>query len=558
MSVAASRKSATAGTRRHKGATSRSNGKAAKPGTLEVILVGSALADTGKVMLESGARVHTRHMKSIDDLLAHIENHKVEFAVVDQSKPTESRGLKLALLAAARQIGHLVVVAEPKNCAEAEAIHGVHEVLRAPALEKDLINAVKNHACTMLAPMISAPQLSRHDDEAFEKFLDSGMPWIKSEAPPFVRSIKAAEMQAPDWLQPVKLMSLPETAEPAPALAPANGRMQQLRQLAGSRRNRFALSGLAALLGIVICFAAIVAYFMTSQNWSVPARLTATHPLVTEMASQIDALVQRKEDLGREHKAALHEIAAADSERLTAEQSLETIRQTVAMDLKQTNRMKREAQSHISRLNSIISAPGNDDEMVRLAGLQSMHQLATVTNELAMKRIEGDRLEDRASFLVTLAAQLDNPAATIDTTSGDAGLAFLARDAGQARATSAAARQTVSNKSVEAENLASEIDAVTAKLDAARSTPLARAGTTAQTVLFVPAANTHAFAPGTRLESCRFVIAGCAPAGTVGERLAGDAKEPHPLFGNPVTGHYVAVDWAQSLPGATTLIRAAN
>jgi hypothetical protein len=89
-------------------------------------------------------------------------------------------------------------------------------------------------------------------------------------------------------------------------------------------------------------------------------------------------------------------------------------------------------------------------------------------------------------------------------------------------------------------------------------TPLARAGTTAQTVLFVPAANTHAFAPGTRLESCRFVVAGCAPAGTAGERLAGNATQTHPLFGNPVTGHYVAVDWAQSLPGATTLIRAAN
>jgi predicted acetyltransferase len=46
--------------------------------------------------------------------------------VVDQSKPTESRGLKLALLAAAKRIKHLIVIADEKNAAEAKAIHGVH------------------------------------------------------------------------------------------------------------------------------------------------------------------------------------------------------------------------------------------------------------------------------------------------------------------------------------------------------------------------------------------------------------------------------------------------
>ncbi len=520
--------------------------------------MGSALAETGKVMLDSGARVHTRHMKSIDDLLAHIEDHKVEFAIVDQSKPTESRGLKLALLAAARQIAHLVVVAEPRNCAEAEAIHGVHEVLRAPALEKDLVNAVKNHACTKLAPVISAQQVSRHDDEAFEKFLNAGMPWIKSEAPPFVKSIKEAEMEAPDWLQPVKLMNIPEAMPQPSAAARAPGRMQQLRQLAGPRRNKFALSGLAALLGLVICFTGIVGYFMTSANWSVPTRLGATHPQVMSMASHIEALEQRKTGLARSHEAALAAVAAAGRDKLGAEQSVDTIRQTVAMTLKQTNRLKREANTHVTRLTTIVGSSGNDDPLVRIAGLQSMHQLATVANELEMKRIERDRLEERAGFLITLAAQLANQSVPVSAIAGDAELTYLAMDAGKARATIAAASQTIADKSVEAENLASEIDAITAELATARQGALARARTNEQTVLFVPASNAQAFEPGSDLELCRFIIAGCAAAGRTGERIAGDVTQPHPLFGNPVRGHFVAVELNEPLSGAARLVRAVH
>ena len=206
----------------------------------------------------------------------------------------------------------------------------------------------------------------------------------------------------------------------------------------------------------------------------------------------------------------------------------------------------------------IVGSSGNDDPLVRIAGLQSMHQLATVANELEMKRIERDRLEERAGFLTTLAAQLANQSVPVSAIAGDAGLTYLAMDAGKARATIAAASQTIADKSVEAENLASEIDAMTAELATARQGALARARTNEQTVLFVPASNAQAFEPGSDLESCRFIIAGCAAAGRTGERIAGDVTQPHPLFGNPVRGHFVAVELNEPLSGAARLVRAVH
>jgi hypothetical protein len=99
-------------------------------------------------------------MRSIDDLLAYIEDHEVDVAVVDQSKPTESRGLKLALLAAAKRIKCLIVIADPKNAAEAKPSMACTEVIRAPVSDKRLLDAVITHACTASAPEVH-PSMKR-------------------------------------------------------------------------------------------------------------------------------------------------------------------------------------------------------------------------------------------------------------------------------------------------------------------------------------------------------------------------------------------------------------
>ena len=117
---------------------------------IEVVIVGSTMLAASEPMLAQDGPVRVRHMVSIDELLAYIENSEVDCAVVDQSHPAESRGLKLTLLAASRRIRHLIVLAPPGLCAGFEAMHGVHRVLRTPIAPRQIFAAVYDHAAAVL------------------------------------------------------------------------------------------------------------------------------------------------------------------------------------------------------------------------------------------------------------------------------------------------------------------------------------------------------------------------------------------------------------------------
>ena len=77
---------------------------------IETFFVGAAMKSVSTEIMHNDVPVHTRHMRSIDDLLVHVEDHQVECAVIDQSRPTESRGIKLVLLAGIKKVKQKSVV----------------------------------------------------------------------------------------------------------------------------------------------------------------------------------------------------------------------------------------------------------------------------------------------------------------------------------------------------------------------------------------------------------------------------------------------------------------
>jgi BarA-like signal transduction histidine kinase len=254
-------------------------------GALEVIVVGGSLKDTSAAITAHKAPVEGRHMRSIDDLLAYIEDHEVDVAVVDQSKPTESRGLKLALLAAAKRIKHLIVIADPKNAAEAEAIYGVHEVIRAPVSDKRLLDAVITHACTASAPEVH-PSMKRMVKR-------TGMKEVIATPPEPLFDVEDGDAGHADLLSAETRHSrTPKGAEMA--LDSLSGKM---RQLAIPHHNRALLAALVPLFAVFICFGGIVAFFFVSNGWSVPVELGRNHELVRQAGKQLEDLRSRHDEL---------------------------------------------------------------------------------------------------------------------------------------------------------------------------------------------------------------------------------------------------------------------
>ncbi len=512
--------------------------------TIEVIFVGAALRDTSELVTGNRAPIRARHMKSIDDLLAHIEDHDVDCAVVDQSRPTESRGLKLALLAAANRIKHLIVLAEPKSVAEAEAIHGVHEVLKAPVQDNDIVETVVTHAATVTAPEV-LPQVKRlavrnarnAPPEDFDE--DAAFNW-------------KAVLRLPKLPAPVSLVKakLSDTRE-KPAIA------ETVRRLAIPQQNRWIAAGLAPLLAACVCFGGLVAFFMSSASWSVPITLNPQHEVVRTAALQLDGLETRRMELKTALAGAEEALEQARADRQTAIGQIGLAENAIETELRQQAKLLKQARAHVARLDLIVANAGGqgDDRTVSLAGLESMHQLAVVTNELAIKQIDVDRLAERVAFLQSLRDQTSQSTFRL-TTSGDGEFANLAQAYSTAHTRLADAEKQIAGKMAEADNLGAALETIGSQIEALRATPAAQAMDKPVTVMFVPDANAPAYGEGTPVYACKLLVANCHEAGRTGKTLAGSASADHPLFGKPVAGRYVEVQLGNTADAGRSLLHA--
>ena len=492
---------------------------------MEVIFVGGALSDAKKALDEHAAPVRARHMRSIDDLLAHVEDHDVDCAVVDQSRPTESRGLKLALLAAANRVKHLVVLAEPKSITEIEAIHGVHDVLRAPMAQAEIVDVVVTHVSAATAPKVPA-QVRR----LAERNARNAPEQTRGEPETASRTGKASRLgqKARAAVSRARSSSADKVTLPT------------LKAFAIPRQNRWLAVALAPLLAACICFAALIAFFLFSGNWSLPVVLSQQHEMVKSAATRLETLDARQREVEASLQRAEAAIAAAKAKRQSAQDQIALARQAVDGELLQHRKLLRETRAHIARLDGILAGAGKPlaDGLVTLAALQSMHQLAMVTNEQAVKQIEADRLSTRISYLQILRGDASGVALRAAPSAG-ADLAYLARDIASGHALASEADRLADGKEAEAEQLRSSLAALAEEAAQLRASPAGRALEAPVTVLFVPDANAGSFDRGAVLYSCAMLIVACRQAGTAGNDFAESVQAAHPLFGNPVAGRYV-------------------
>jgi chromosome segregation ATPase len=228
----------------------------------------------------------------------------------------------------------------------------------------------------------------------------------------------------------------------------------------------------------------------------------------------------------------------AETSRRQAAQRLDVAEQAIVSERDQNARVLKETRAHISRLRRIAARSGFAEGNPGAGGLQSMHQLAMVSNELAVKEIEETRLAAREAYLKSLAEQPAGSAfRALPAASAD--LIVLGREASDARTAVAEASQTYAGKQVEINRLRDELKIVQAKLDDMSSTLAARAWDKPVSAVFVPDANASNYRPGMPLYSCKLLLVMCTQTGKTGQMLAESAGETHPLFGNPVSGTYV-------------------
>ena len=310
-----------------------------EPRIAEVILVGGAMLPAVDLLQAGAAPIRVRHMASIDDLLHHVEDHEVECAVVDQSRPTESRGLKLALLASSRRVRHLIVLAPPGGRAEVEAIYGVHQVLRTPIAPRQVAAAAVAYA-----------ERATAENPPAEEAAPVAM------APPGRAGRKEKPGKAEAFFGPAV-----EAARRYLNATPRRGIWQQFLPLAGMVYKRLAMVILGSLFALFLCYGTIIVFFLTSSSWSLPIELSSGHELVVRAEKDLGEMKVRQNQVSQALEAVKSAIAIAGRDKRDARLRLDISKKSIELELTQQHKVLQETREHILRLKRIIADFRNEN-----------------------------------------------------------------------------------------------------------------------------------------------------------------------------------------------------
>ncbi|MEM9471011.1 MAG: hypothetical protein AAGA00_03570 [Pseudomonadota bacterium] len=356
------------------------------PRVIETVFIGAAMKQASETIMDHDVPVRARHMRSIDDLLMFIEDNEVECAVVDQSLPTESRGLKLVLLAGVKQVKHLIVVAPPGSRAEIEAIDGVHQVLCSPATTQQVVAAVCERA-----------SLATPADLPYAAMVDTAAPVAVSG---IVSSAIAEKISAYRNAVLDRAMVL---------------RRQPVRQCWTQLTGRFVTRPVvAATASAFLCLGTISAVSLASGNFAVPGETqlqqiavvpaqetsVATRPLTDQTMPSLDQ--------------SMPALVAAELSRRDARFRLLASRHTIDLEISKQQKLKRQFLAHIAHLKSITAelkaaethSPDTGDTRSHL----STHTRAAVLRaELALQELEVDKIDTFLTHLNLLKSGVNLP-----------------------------------------------------------------------------------------------------------------------------------------------------
>jgi len=353
------------------------------PQVMETIFVGSAMKEVSDEIMDKDVPVRARHMRSIDDLLMHVEDNHVQCAVVDQSLPTESRGVKLVLLAGVNKVKHLIVVASPKSRTEIASIDGVHTVLCSPASREQIVEAMLGQTRQNEPATVAATSNT-----------------LAAQAVMRERAQPGASMKFAKYLLDIAA----ETAH--------KSSMYSLPRLSSHLTTRPAMATVACLFAGLGTIAALSA---ASLNSVTPVELVAKPAIVKP--SQIGSGETAKQPYGATQSSGqtTSALEAAGLSRRAAESRLQASLRTIDLEILQQRGLRQELLAHITRLNAIVADlnSARDENSSRQTGrptsMKTHMRLAEVKIELALQELELSKTNNILSNLDLLKSQINPP-----------------------------------------------------------------------------------------------------------------------------------------------------
>ncbi len=504
---------------------------------VKVMFVGPELSGVTKIFRRDDEPISVDHTNSIKELLEILENDSFDCVMIDQRRNQLTGGLDVATLAATSKIQHLIVMTAKGTAEKYQVIPGVHEVLEAPVAPQQIIQSIISVTSSLIdpGPKVAAEPEDKCTDQQPEE------PFKKEANPENAFKTSLQRVQKADgkiWEKFVPFVSF--------------------------LYKKLAIIILGALFLTFLFYGVMIVFFMSSTGWSLPFELSRGHELVLRAERDLGQMKVRQNQVRQALEQARANLINANRSRRDAELILSIAEKTIDLEILQQTTLAREAKAHIRRLKVVIAdfnRSNKDGAFAKdlstaykkrtitrkslnsgtLAVLETLHRMATISNELALKEIENDRISNRLLFLTSLKAEMTQPEIRTIVSSGS-DFVPLARQVIEAKAVIAEATKAAETAQKEAEHLKDSLRVVSANIASLANTPIGRAINEPVTVLFVPYANAKNFNKGDALYGCFSTILACSKVGTVGDAIEGETNAVHPLFGKPLRGLFVEAD----------------
>lgn len=323
-----------------------------------------------------------------------------------------------------------------------------------------------------------------------------------------------------------------------------------------------ALTVLSALFIAFVSYGIMIAYFLTSGDWSSPLQLQRGHELVIK-AERDRGELQVKRNLVTQQLADAENKASRGRSSLDRAEILATITNvTITQETENHIDRQKQIKNEIGALQSVLNSYGSSkSRRAERSRLQSEYNRRVITRTLfqrsllnlseieenivnlrekiSTKKTELKLGEQSIAYLAQLESQLTSDKDKISLYGGKAEFVPIANQVIEVQQVRAAGKADIEEFKVTEKTLKNSLSVLDNSITELEKTPLIRALEEPVNVLFVPYDNLDAYEQGEHLYTCAIAIIWCSEVGTVGSPIGGEIVTTHPFFGKPIRGQFV-------------------
>jgi len=502
---------------------------------IPILVIGPAAHALANALMRMKSNTEIHSADNAQEAIELLKTKAFDHVLID-NRNDGALSLTIPALSRVETIDKLTVLAGPQSYDAISVIPGVGSVIKAPYNPVEIANSLNIDIVDSRKAANSEYNESRRKGDAAPE-AEAGNT-IENEQIHEEVVIGISAEQEEDEQRPIANRILSALVNFIPSLTPIISMLYK----------NAALTILAALFVAFVSYGVMIAYFLTSGDWSTPLQLQRGHELV------IKAERERGE---------LQSKASRGKSSLSRAETLEQItRATITQEIKNRQTRLESIAGEVAALQDVITSYGSVEDRKRdkqellrdykariitrkiyqqsLISITDIERtLLSLKQQITQKKSERIALEQGVIYLSQLKKQLDAGEESINVLSGNAAFVPLANQIIEVQQARSSGQTDLNKFEATKKTLQDSLSVLENSIKEIEATPMIRALKAPVNVLFVPYDNLDAYEQGEHLYTCAIAIIWCSNVGTVGAPIGGEITTTHPFFGKPLRGQFV-------------------